>query len=616
MANITGVIHMRYPNLSDANEICIDIETKDPLLLDKGPGVYRKDGYIIGVGIATKDFAEYYDIAHPDTPPARAESNLRYIRDVCGNHVPKIGANLYYDVDWLENFQGIKVNGQLIDIQIADALLNEYQKHYSLNALSEKYLNKTKYYDEVDEFCKQMEWKGVAAGHFWRMPYSILRNYAITDVDNPIRIWEYQRSLLMDENMLDLFYLECDLIRTLLKFRRNGVLIDVAKRDANSLIVQNKIEELDGLLGGINVRSTKELAAVFDSYGIPYPYTDKYNPSITAEVLESLKDDYPIANNIHMLRKCKTEMSNFLQGSLLEHIIAETNKIHCSFYNTKTDNYGTKSGRLSSANPNLQQIPGDKDPWFYKLTRELFIPFEGCIWGKVDFSQIEYRVLSHYAEGPGSDLLRDSYIQNPKTDYHKYIMDATGLPRKLAKNYNFGCMYGMGVPTMAKKFNLTEEEARDNYNIYHKKAPYIKHTIKNIERVAKSRGYIKTILGRRAHVESTSKLYTFTNRLIQGSAADIMKKSMIDADTAGIFDVLYPHITVHDELDFSIPMTKAGIEATNELKHIMETCVELRVPVIADLEVGKNWYDLMGIDNKLTEADLHHVSTSITLQGA
>jgi len=210
----------------------------------------------------------------------------------------------------------------------------------------------------------------------------------------------------------------------------------------------------------------------------------------------------------------------------------------------------------------------------------------------LDFSQIEYRILAHYAQGPGSDKLRESYIANPNTDYHQFIMDATGMPRKLAKNYNFGCMYGMGTPTMASKFNMSLEDAKANYEIYHKKAPYIKHTIKNIERVAKNRGYIRTILNRRAHVESSSKLYTFTNRLIQGSAADIMKKSMIEADRAGLFDILIPHITVHDELDFSIPANKHGVQATNELKRIFETCVPLKVPVVANLEVGSNWYDL------------------------
>jgi DNA polymerase-1 len=586
---------MIYPDLKNEEVICIDIETKDPELLNMGPGVFRKDGYIIGVGIATPIFAEYYNIGHFNIPDKHRIENLKYITDVLGNNVPKIGANLYYDIDWLENYQGIKVNGQLVDVQTAEGLIDEYQGKYSLNFLSEKYLNKTKYYSEIEEYATQMGWSGNAVSNLWRMPYGVARAYAIVDVKNPIEIWEKQKPILIDEEMLDLFYMECDMIRTLLKLRKNGVRIDVEQRDKNSLLVQNTMEALQEKFGDLNVKSTKSLAAMFDAFSIPYPYTEKGNPSITSDVLQSLKNEYPIAEEIYTLRKCKTELSNFLQGSLLEHVV-EGNRIHCSFFNTKTDDYGTKSGRLSSANPNLQQIPGDRDPFFYKITRELFIPEEGCIWGKLDFSQIEYRILAHYAEGPGSDKLKESYINNPNTDYHQFIMDATGMPRKLAKNYNFGCLYGMGTPTIAYKFNMTLEDARANYDIYHRKAPYIKHTIRNIERVAKNRGYLRTILNRRAHVQSSSKLFTFTNRLIQGSAADIMKKSMIEVDRAGLFDILIPHITVHDELDFSIPVNQDGVDATNELKRIFETCVELKVPVVANLEVGSNWYDLNEVE--------------------
>ena len=175
-------------------------------------------------------------------------------------------------------------------------------------------------------------------------------------------------------------------------------------------------------------------------------------------------------------------------------------------------------------------------------------------------------------------------------------MDWTGVDRTNAKRLNFGAAYAMGVPTCARTFGWTLEESEKLLKKYHEEVPFIKYTRKKVVDIASQRGFIKTILNRRARVTQAMrddrKLYSMFNRLIQGSAADLMKKAMVNAYNAGIYNVLIPHLTVHDELDQSAPPTKEGHEAVLELKNIMEQAIPLRVPVISDVEIGTSWGQL------------------------
>ena len=299
-----------------------------------------------------------------------------------------------------------------------------------------------------------------------------------------------------------------------------------------------------------------------------------------------------LAKDLSELKRADKVLNTFIDGSLVK-FVSDNDLIHCSFYNMRTDDYGTRSGRFSSANPNLQQIPSiGVDEYYGRLSRECFIPFDDCWWGKIDYSQIEYRFMAHFARGEGSEEVRAKYNANPRTDYHQYIVDLTGLKRRYAKNLNFGVAYGMGAKHMAEFFQWELDYCYATLNIYHSHAPFIKATIRTVEDVAKRRGYIRTFLKRRSRLLDPNKAYTMFCRLIQGSAADLMKKGMYEIFKAGIFDVLAPHITVHDEIDVSVPKTKEGLDAFCEMKHIMETCVDLKVPIIADMELGSDWADL------------------------
>jgi len=595
---------MKYPDLRDSKIICFDIETYDPDLTTRGPGVFRRDGNIIGVSIANdKGFAEYYNIAHPGCTSTLRNKNKEYLNDVLGLPCKKIGTNILYDLDWIENWWGVPVKGELHDIQVAEPLLDENRKllgierPYSLDALAKKYLNKGKFKTEIDLFCEKNNLKDDSRKWLWKMPYELVRKYGIEDALLPIEIFKHQWSEMKKQDLLSLYHIEMGLHRLLLKMRKTGVNVDAKKVNdgisfLNDIIKTNK-KILYDKYGDFNFNSSQQVGKVLDKLGIDYPKTLKGNPKIDRKTLRTLKHlNSDIVNRIITLKTAHKTLHTFFINSFHDHRIQ--GRIHCSFFPLGTDNYGTKSGRFSSANPNLQQIPSEGD--YVKICRGVFIPEQNCDWIKLDYSQIEYRIIAHFAIGPRSHEVREKYRHNPDTDYHQLVMDWTGLNRKRAKYVNFGASYSMGIKTCAGLFGWTLEEAKRILDLHQKEVPFIKVTSKHVINTAKGRGYIKTILGRRARVTEQMRImgteYSMFNRLIQGSAADFLKKAMYDADKKGLFDILPLHLTVHDELDISKPKTKEGDEALLELKHTMETPIKLTVPMKCDIEIGPNWGDL------------------------
>lgn len=589
---------MNYPNLKDSKIISVDIETYDPELLKKGPGVYRKDGNILGVSIATPEgFSEYYDIGHKGVDDKVASKNIVYLREVLSLDCPKLGANIMYDLDWIENWLGIKVNGDFHDVQFAEPLLDEYAFSYSLDNLAKKYLRKGKFKSEIQQFCDDKGLKGDPRQHLYMMPYELVRNYALVDAQEPLEIFKLQHEALKKDGLLDIYHMEVNLIPLLLQMRKVGVRVDYEKTIKTRHFLKQefnkKEKEFDYKYDGANYNSTKQLAPIFDELGIVYPRTDKGNPSITQNFMKSIMEANTICKDIVGIKKLSRVISAVFDNVLIDGTV--NNRIHTSFAPLKTDSKGTVSGRFSSFNPNLQQIPS-KEENYVRECRSVFIPEENCDWVKLDYSQVEYRILAHFAQGERADELRERYNVDPTADYHQLVMDRTGFDRKIAKSLNFGIMYCMGVKTCSETFGWSMDDARAMINKYHNEAPYVKFTVNNVINAAKGRGYIKTILGRKARVSEDMKKhgkeYIMFNRLIQGSAADVMKKGMVDAYNKGIFNTITPHLFVHDELDGSAPRTKEGKEAIKELKHTMENCVKLRVPLRVDCESGSSWGEL------------------------
>jgi len=615
IANSVEVLTLnKYPDLSSAKQIGVDIETYDPNLEKLGPGVYRKDGKILGVSLSDgESFAAYYNLGHYDCSPDEQAHNLTYLRKVLALPVVKVGQHIIYDIDWLENGEHkIKVNGLLRCTEIAEALIDENQGEYNLEFMGRKYLNRGKKKTLPERFCEENGLKGKFQKWLWKMPYSQVREYAIEDANLPIVINKLQLALLENENMSELYDLECELIRCLLHFKKTGVRIDAEKRDRNALKVQNIIEagliELFEKFGKFNPNSSQQVAKILDKEGVAYPKHSTGNPKINMAFYKLNRDKHEFLRKIQFTKQGKHELTTYLDGALVRFLTADE-LIHCNFYNTRTDEYGTRSGRLSAAQPNLMQISSKdkfRDPIWGQLCREVFLPFANCYWLKIDWSQIEYRFIAHYARGEGAEELRAAYNNNPKIDYHAYVMELTELPRGQAKAMNFGIPYGMGIKGMCEQFGWSEEKATAIKEVYLAKAPYLKQSIADVTRIAERRGYIKTILNRRSRLIDKSKSYIMYCRLIQGSAADLMKKAMNDCYKAGIFHVLPPHLTLHDEIDVSMPKTKQGLEAAKEMANIMETSIKISVPIKVDPATGLNWADVKKVEWKDLEKELRY----------
>lgn len=592
--------------------IAIDIETYDPNLLNKGPGVYRRDGKILGVGIAKEDgFRRYFSIGHDDTPGAERTRNRSLVQELLGTDEPKVGANIMYDLDWLVNGEGFTIPGPYHDVQLAEPLLDEYRGGYSLDSLAQQYLGEGKAVDEIGAWVASRALKGDARQYLYLMPSSMVGRYCVADAYKTLDVFKIQRSRLHEQHLMQVYDLESGLIPLLLKMRRIGIRVDEERRVeavARLNAEKNRLYSiLSGEFGPFNFNATRALASILKRLGIEVPSTEKGNESVKNEYLESqaVATKNPLLHNLVQLRKLDKILSTFMEGHFKE--LQVDGRLHAQFIQLASDEGGTVTGRYSCKSPNLTQIPsrngneGAGDFPLGDICRSIFIPEEGCWMGKADLSQAEYRMLAHYAIGPGSDELRQSYIDNPKMDYHSKTAELSGLDRKTAKNLGFGINYGMGVGKMMKQYGWSKEQAYEFRDAYYSGAAFIQPTRDRIELVAKARGYIKTIYGRHERVSQEirekSKYYVFLNRLMQGSVADLNKKGMLDAYRAGVYDVLYPHLTVHDELVQSVPKTKEGIEAYRELKEIMQNCLTIKVPIVAEAEYGPSYGETEKIED-------------------
>jgi len=621
-----------------------DLETFDPDLKTKGPGAHRVDefghpmGFITGAAIAyTKDTSKYYPTRHAGLNMADPENfwaNLRYEASKFTGEL--VGTNLQYDLDWSWKERGVKFpNAKLRDIQIAEPLLDENRFSYGLNLLGKEYVGEGKYTDTLLDlygpgYIENMH--NVDAGH--------AADYAGQDTTLPWQVLDEQYKGLESQGLTELFHLESRLTPLLVRMRQDGVKVDLDAADQSYEMTkkvasdtENKIREIAGFT--VEIWSAESIARAFDKQSMPYPRTKpskshpKGQPSFRKEWLEAHPSD--LAHLIVEQRGYQKIGGTFIHNYILEGHM--NGRIHSMFNQLKSDGGGTVSGRFSSSFPNLQNIPV-RHPQLGPLCRSIFIPEDGMLWGSADWSQIEYRFLVHYAvllQAAGAIDAQRMYEEDSKTDFHKLASEISGVPRKEAKAINFGVVYGMGVPTMANNLRVSLDEARSVLGTFHTEMPFMKSTYDTASNQAALNGEIRTILNRRRrfidwefkvtpkkggqkynvyaksleqavekqeeflrvgdYVTVPRRAFTHKalNALLQGSAADLMKKAMVEMYEAGLFDVLFPHLTVHDEMNVSVPDTNIGREAFKELTHIMETSMLLKVPVLADAKLGANW---------------------------
>lgn len=627
----------QFPDLSRARVISIDTETWDPELVDHGPGWARGKGHMVGVSVGVPGGGKWYfpmrhEVeAHDNLPP---EHVLAWLRDTLANpNQPKIGANLVYDIGWLKH-EGVHVAGELVDVQYAEALLDERAK-VGLEILAQKYLGEGKDTNLLYRWCSDFYGGTVTdqRKNIYRAPPRLVGPYAEMDADLPLRLAPIFYPLLSREGMVDLFRMECELIRLMVEMRFAGVHVNLAKAEElrDTLQEREKIEalKLRGLVGfDVDINSGDSLAKAFDKLSIPYGKTAKGKPSFTKVFLTNLH--HPVGDCIREIRKLAKLRGTFVESYILDAHV--DGMVYGQFHLLRGDDGGTRSGRLSSSTPNLQNIPA-RDEELAPLVRGLFIPDEGHhLWRKYDYSQIEYRFLAHFAVGRMADEVRGIYNANPNTDYHEMTLnlvapvagwdistkDLRKHHRRPIKNINFGLIYGMGVDKLSTDLGLTRAQGKRLFASYHEAAPFAKATMDACSKEAQQLGTISTILGRKSRFDlwepmnwnsgseeesialpyekailkwgNIRRAYTHKalNRRLQGSAADMMKMAMLMCWKAGIFDATgIPRLTVHDELDFSDPGGRD--EAFREMKRILESAIPLRIPVRADCDIGPDW---------------------------
>jgi DNA polymerase I-like protein with 3'-5' exonuclease and polymerase domains len=625
------------PNLKEASLISLDLETRDEgLAKNLAPGGVTKDGYIIGIAVAVKGWSGYFSLRHPDSFNWSIPLVKKWFKDNFCTSTPIIGANIKYDLEWLRS-EGFKTTGPYYDVQISEPLLNENLRKYNLDSLMVRYLppKYAKATEDLDIGVKETlgKVKGKPQQHLWKLPAKLVGAYAEMDAIGPLLIHHKQMKRIKEENLQEVWQLEHDLIPLLLDMRFNGVRIDVDNLEIQGTKMKRQLKrqqkKLDVLAGyKMNPNAAASIAPAFDAQGIVYPRTIKTNaPSFTKPWLEQHPSE--LAQQLAKVRKLDKLCSMFIEGAFHQYI--QGDRIYCQFHQLATDTNGTVSGRYSASHPNLQQIHS-RDPVLAPIMRSLFIPEDEEDWWKNDYNQMEYRLFVHYAvlqKLLGALDAQAAYINDPTTDFHQWVADLMELDRSPAKDVNFGMIYGQGVNSLAAQLGKSFREMQELWEDYHKAVPFAKPLSNKVKQKAESRGYIMTLSKRRRRFDlweprgnyttnsnyvkplpRTQALeiygpniirafgYKALNGLIQGSAADIMKKAMVDAYKSGVFDILgTPSLTVHDELDGSKPRTSKANEALNELTHIMENCWPLTIPVKVDSETGKDWWNVKPFQN-------------------
>ena len=596
-----------FPDLTQACEIAIDLETRDPNLnIRMGSGSVVGVGEVVGVSVATEDFCAYYPFAHEGGGNMDRKMIIKWLTALLKTPSDKIFHNAMYDVSWLRAM-GLKINGRIIDTMIAAALCDENRLRYSLNSCGRDYVGKGK--DESALYEAAKSWGIDPKAEMYKLPAMYVGAYAERDAQLTLELWHELKKEILHQDIEAIFKMEMELFPCLVDMRFLGVRVnqEQAMIEKKTLVEQEKKMLGEVLVStGIDVQiwAARSIAKVFDKLGLPYERTVKTEaPSFTKNFL---------SNHPHNVVKCiaKAREINKAHTTFIDTILKHSQKgrIHAEVNQLRSEGGGTVTGRFSMNNPNLQQVPARNKELGPRI-RSLFIPEEKCTWGCFDYNQQEPRLVVHYASLQnlyGVDEVVESY-KNNDADFHKIVADMADIPRKQAKTINLGLFYGMGKNKLQAELGVSKLQAEDLFRTYHAKVPFVKQLMDAVMKRAQDSGKIRTLLGRLCrfplwepnqfgihkalphdqalleHGPGIRRAYTYKalNRLIQGSAADMTKKAMIKLHKEGII----PHVQVHDELDISVKDDKEA----KQIVQIMESAVELEVPNKVDYEAGENW---------------------------
>ena len=569
--------------------VCFDTETTSTVAID---------AELVGVSFSVKENEAFYV-----TMPAEREkvvTRLNLLREIFENEeIEKVGQNLKYDITVLGNY-GIDVRGKLFDTMIAHYVLQPELFH-GMDYLAEIYLD----YEtiRIEELIGE---KGRNQKNMRDVSPALVCDYACEDADVTLKLKNILQKELKKEGIEELFYnIEMPLVPVLAYMERNGARIDTTALKDTSVLFSKRLADIEEQIYSLagepfNIASPKQVGDIL--FGklkiVDKPKKTKTGQFVTSEeVLAQLQHRHPIVKNILQYRGLKKLLSTYIDA-LPEIVNPKTGKIHTSYNQTVT-----ATGRLSSSNPNLQNIPiRDEDG---KEVRKAFVPDDGCLFLSVDYSQIELRIMAHLSGDKNMiDDFRSGYDIHAATAakvYKKPIDEVTKDERRKAKVANFGIIYGISVFGLAERMNVDRREAKELIENYFATYSGVQQYIENCKQEAKEKGFVETIYRRKRYLPDINshnavvRGYAERNAVnapIQGSAADIIKVAMINIykrfNAASLKSTMI--LQVHDELNFNVHPDEKDI-VLSIVENEMQNAIALSVPLIADYGWGSNWLE-------------------------
>ncbi len=586
-------------NQEDLKKLCDYFLTNKILSLDtETTSTSAIDAELVGLSFAVKEFEAFYVPV-----PANREEALQIVnifKPAYENpEILKVGQNLKYDLEVLRNY-GIELKGQMWDTMIAHYLIQP-ELHHNMDYMAEIYLNyQTIHIDEL------IGPKGKNQKSMRSLPPSQVYEYAAEDADITLRLKNKLEPELKKAECEDLFYnIEMPLMPVLAEMEMNGVCLDTASLAETSKQFTNRMNEIEARIYELagehfNIASPKQVGEIlFDKLKIvEKAKKTKTGQYVTSEeVLQQLKNKHEIVADILEHRGLKKLIGTYIDA-LPKLINPKTGHIHTSFNQTIT-----ATGRLSSSDPNLQNIPIRGEDG--KEIRKAFIPEPGCLFFSADYSQIELRVMAHLSQD--AEMIKvfsegkDLHAATAANIYKKPIEEVTRDERTKSKRANFGIIYGITVFGLAERLDIPRDEAKMLIDGYFDTFPQVHDYMEKSKEVARQQGYVTTLFGRRRYLpdinshNATVRGFAERNAInapIQGTAADIIKVAMIRIfnrfKAEGIRSKMI--LQVHDELNFSVyPEEKEKVEGI--VLQEMQNALNLSVPLVADSGFGQNWLE-------------------------
>ena len=585
-------------NLKDAAEICGNLLTFPVVAFDtETTGIDAMSAEMVGMSFAVEGGLAWY-IAVPENQ-AEAQEFVDAFRPFFENEGQiKVGQNLKYDLTILSHY-GVEVKGELFDTMLAHYVVEPEQRH-NMDHLAETYLHyRTIHIEELIGTGRQQK-------NMRDLAPSEICDYACEDADVTLRLYPILREKMAECDVTDVFSkIEMPLLPVLARIEQNGVRLDTEALqqtgDDFRARLQTLEEEVYALAGHeFTITSPKQVGTVlFEELKISEKArktkTGQYSTS--EEVLETLRDKHPIVEKILAHRALKKLLSTYVEA-LPKLINARTGRIHTSFNQAVT-----ATGRLSSSNPNLQNIPVRGEDG--REIRKAFVPDEDCTFFSADYSQIELRIMAHLSgdEHMIADFNagHDIHAATAARIFHKSIEEVTRDERRKAKTANFGIIYGISAFGLSERLGIPRGEAKELIDSYFDTYPKVKEFMSTCIERAQERGYILTEFKRRRYLadinsrNATVRGYAERNAVnapIQGTAADIIKVAMVAIDRRLREEHLDTKmiLQVHDELNFSVPHRE--LDTVRQLVvEEMERAYSMRVPLLAECGSGTNWLE-------------------------